>query len=130
MRSGTSVRPFCCVLPIKLLDLLLVQQQAAPGKRLMVKRPAGQVLRDVAVHQPDVAAAHFGVGVAQIGLAVAQRFHLGARKDHARFHFFEKVIVVGSGAILGNDLLARRHLFYWFFLQVWPRRAILTGGYK
>ena len=78
----------------------------------------------MAVHQPDVAAADLGVGVAQIGFAGAQRFYLGAGKRHARFHFFEQVIVVGGGAILGNDLHARLHLFALsgFFRRLGHRR--------
>jgi len=70
----------------------------------------------VAIHQPDAGAAHFGVGVSQVGFAFAQRFDFGPRQRHACFHLFQQVIVVGGGAILGNDFLARG-IFFASFLS-------------
>ena len=113
-----SVNPFCCVLPISLLDLLLMQQQPAARKRLVIEGSAGEVLWDVAIHQPDAGAAHLGIGIAQVGLALAQRLYLGAGQRHSGFHLFEQVIVVGGGAILGNDLRARGIFFVGFLSQV------------
>ncbi len=52
MRRGTSVKPFLLRFADQPLDLLLVQQQPAARKRLVVEGPAGPVLRNMAIHQP------------------------------------------------------------------------------
>src|SRR5207245_8115415 len=57
------------------LNFLTMQEQPAPGERLMIERAAGAVLRDMAVHQPDAGAADFGVSISEVRFAVAPRFH-------------------------------------------------------
>ena len=80
----------------------------------MIEWAAGTVLRDMAVHQPDAGAADFGISVPQVGFAVAQRFYFGARQNHTGLHVFEQVVVIRSGAVLGNDLQPRCILFAGF----------------
>ncbi len=93
------------------LNFLAMQEQPATRERLMIERAAGAVLGNVAIHQPDAGSADFGVSIPEVRFAVAQSFHFGARQRHAGLHLLEQVVVVGSGAILGNDLLPRCILF-------------------
>ena len=77
----------------------------------MIEWAARAVLRNVAIHQPHAGAADFGIGLSQVRFALPQRLHFRARQRHASFHFLEKVVVVRSGTILGNNLLPGRIFF-------------------
>src|SRR5690349_11470620 len=92
-----------------------MQEQPAARERFVIEWTAGTVLRDMTIHQPHAGAAHFRIGISQVGFALAQSFYFGADQSHARLHFFEQVVVVRGGAILGNNLLAGCIFFASFF---------------
>jgi len=100
-----------------------MQEQPAARERLMIERATGVVLRDMAIHQPNARAADFGVGVSQVGFALAQSFHFGAHKRHSGFHLFKEVVVIASGAILGNDFLPRC-IFFGDFLSSFSHEGL------
>ena len=91
----------------------------------MVKWPSGKIFADMEIHEPNLAASDHAVGVTQVGLAFAQRFHFGAKQHHARFQLLKKVVIVRSGAVLSHHQL--RDFFLFFVLAVWPRQAILAA---
>src|SRR5215472_14880972 len=91
----------------KFMNFTLVKKKFAIAERLVIPGTARQVLRDVGVDQIWAAGLEVHIGVADVGLAFAQRFHFGAVQDQPGFELFKKVIVVGGGAILRDDLLAR-----------------------
>lgn len=72
----------------------------------MIVRTAGVVFGDMAIGEKDFLAADFAIGVAKSDGAGAKRFHFGANQNQPRFKTVENVIIVGSGAVLGNDLEA------------------------
>src|SRR5690242_4181576 len=78
-----------------------MQEQPAARERFVIEWTAGTVLRDMTIHQPHAGAAHFRIGISQVGFAL--------------LHFFEQVVVVRGGAILGNNLLAGCIFFASFF---------------
>jgi len=69
----------------------------------------------MAIHEPDFAPANHGIGVPEVGLALAERFYFGAKQHHARFQPLKKVIIVGSGAVLRHHQLSQFFLFFWRF---------------
>jgi hypothetical protein len=77
----------------------------------MVVWPSRKIFADMAVHEPDLAAANHAVGVPQVGFTLAEGFHFGAKQHHARFQLLKEVIIVGSGAVLGHDQLCLFFLF-------------------
>src|ERR1700676_4890405 len=89
------------------MDLTFVKKQFALAERFVVPRAAGHVLSDVRIDEKRAAGLEIHVGVADVGLAFAQSLHLGAVKHEPRFHFFEDVVVVGSGAVLRDNFFAR-----------------------
>src|SRR5271155_3977692 len=58
----------------------------------------------MAVYQPSFAKANFGVGLAESALPFAQSFDFGADQDHAGFQAVQQMVVVGSLAVLRNNL--------------------------
>ena len=79
------VIPFCWVWTEQPVDLAAVQQQLSFSERVVVAVTSGEILRDMAVYQPSLAKANFGIGLAKGALAFAQGFDLGADQDHASF---------------------------------------------
>jgi hypothetical protein len=96
----------------QLVNLLLPQEQFPRSEGSMVIWPSRKIFADMAIQEPDLAAANDGIGVPQVGLALAEGFHLGPKQHHARFQLLKKVIIVGGGAVLGHDQLC---LFFLFF---------------
>ena len=70
----------------------------------MVARSAGPVFRYVAVYQPSLAGANLGVGLAERCLAFPEGLDLGAYQDQACLELVEQLVVIGGGAVLGDDL--------------------------
>ena len=50
------------------------------------------------------AGANLGVGFAKGSLPFPEAFHLGADQDESGFELVEEVVVVGGGAVLGDNL--------------------------
>ena len=96
----------------QLVDLFLPEKQLPRSKRPMVIGPSGKVFADVAVQEPNLTATDHAIGIPQIGLALAERFHFSAKQHHACFQLLKKVIIVRSGAVLGHNQLS---LFFLFF---------------
>src|SRR3990170_2153901 len=67
----------------ELADLHLVEQELALARRLVAVGAGGGVLRDVRVHQPELAALGTGIGLAQVDAAEADRLDLAAHEREA-----------------------------------------------
>ena len=89
------------------MNFALVKKELAFAEGFVIPRAAGHVLGDMGVDEEWAAGLEVDVGVADVGFAFAEGLHFGAVKDESRFHLFEDVIVVGRGAVLRDDLLAR-----------------------
>jgi hypothetical protein len=61
----------------------------------------------VRVNEPCAAGLEIHVGVAYVGFALAEGLDLSAVKDEAGLMPFKNMVVIGGGAILSDDLLAR-----------------------
>src|SRR5713226_6621668 len=86
-------------------DFVLVQEQLARAQRFVIPWAAGQVLSDVGVDQPGATGLEIDVGVADIGLPLAKGFYFGAMEDQAGIIALQEMVIVGSGAVLRDDLL-------------------------
>src|SRR5699024_10772645 len=75
-------------------DLLLVQQQLATPPRRVIRPRALRVLRDEDMLQPRLALEDEGEPVREVGAALAQRLHLSAGEDEARFIRVLDVVLV------------------------------------
>src|SRR6188472_709990 len=76
------------------LDLGSVQKQLARAFGVVVLAAGGLIGRDVQAPQPDLAAVDRRVGVAQLGLSVAQRLHLGSAQRDPRLDLFDQLEAV------------------------------------
>jgi hypothetical protein len=65
---------------------------------------SGKILGNMAVYQPRLAKANFGVGFAEGTLPFAQGLNFGADQDHAGLEAIREMVVVGGLAILRNNL--------------------------
>jgi hypothetical protein len=65
-------------------------------------------LRDMGIHEIGAAGLEIHEGIADIGFTLSQGLHFGAVEDEASLHPFEDVIIVRSGAILGDNLVGLR----------------------
>ena len=78
----------------------------------MIPRTARQILRNMRVYQPSLAAANFGDRrLAKARLAFAEGFDLGADQDEPCLELVAKSVVVGRRAVLRDDLDAFVLLF-------------------
>src|SRR5260370_16110233 len=98
--NGQSLR-FCAARQLE--NFFLVHQQLSIPQGFMIPRTAWEILRDMSVHQIGSAGLEINESVANIRLALAQRFHLGALQNQPRLHFFQNVIVVVSRALLRDE---------------------------
>ena len=89
----------------------------------MIERATRVVLRYMAIHQPYARASDFCIRISQVGFALAQSFDFGTHKRHSGFHLFEEVVVIASGAILGNDFLPRC-IFFGGFLSSFSHEGL------
>src|SRR5271156_753675 len=80
----------------------------------------------MAVYQPSFAKANFGVGLAESALPFAQSFDFGADQDHAGFQAVQQMVVVGSLAVLRNNLDA--FVLRFIRLGFHGRTIIAAGG--
>src|SRR5581483_7277359 len=87
-------------------DLALMQQQLARPFRRMIEAARLQVFGNVGIDQPDFATARVGVGLADRGLAVAQRLHLGAGQHNAGLEGFTDLVIETRPAVVGDNLEA------------------------
>lgn len=91
----------------------------------MVAVTSGEILGNVAVYQPSLAKANFGIGFAQSAFPFAQGFDFGADQDHAGFEAVQQMVVVGSLAVLRNNLDA----FVLGFIRLgFHGRTIIAAG--
>src|SRR5581483_5584247 len=97
----------------QLVDLPFVQQQLARALRRMIEAPGLQILGDVGVDQPELAAARIRIGLGDRGFARAQRLHLAAGERDAGLELLADLVVEARLAVLGDGLvmriLLRRH---------------------
>src|SRR5579864_3166805 len=78
----------------------------------MVTGTAWQILGNMRIHQPRLAATNLGEGVPQGRLAFPKRLYFGSDEHQARFELVAKGVVVRGRAILRDDL----HAFVLLFL--------------
>ncbi|MND67168.1 hypothetical protein D3C80_585740 [compost metagenome] len=86
-------------------DLALRQEQLAAAARLVVEAVGLQIFRQVAVDQPDLLAFVRRIGFGDIGLAVAQRLHLGTSQHQACLIGVDDLVVEPGLAVFRNDLV-------------------------
>ncbi len=91
-------------LDFQTLNLTLIEKKLPFPERVVIARSPGLVFRNVAVYQPSLTGANFGIGVAKGCLPFPETLDLGADENEAGFELIEQVIVVGGGAVLGNNL--------------------------
>ena len=87
----------------ELADFGFVQQEFAGGLGLVVEAVAAGVFVNVGVVKIDLVVFHAGKGVADLALAGAQGFDLGAVQDDAGLEGFEDV-VIAPGFGVGKDV--------------------------
>src|ERR1700726_1205362 len=78
----------------QLVNLFFPEEEFPRAERSVVKWPPRNILADVEIHEPNLAAANHAVGFPQVSLALAKGFNLGAKQHHARFPPLKKLIVV------------------------------------
>ncbi len=83
-----------------------MEKKLAAAERFVVPRTAGKVLSDVRIDEKRAAGLEIDEGVADICFALAEGFHFRAMQHYAGFQLLKNMIVVRSGAILRDDLLA------------------------
>src|SRR5271157_1910298 len=88
------------------VDFTFMKQQLAVTKRFMIPGPAGHILGNVRVGEVSAAGLEVHVSVANVGLAFAEGFDFRAVQHQSRFQLLKDMIVVGSGAVLGDDQVA------------------------
>jgi len=88
------------------MDFVLVKEEFASAEGFVVPGTAGHVLCNVGVNEPCSSGTEIDVGVANIRFSFAQGLHLGAMEDQAGFEAIKEVVIVGSSAILSNNLLS------------------------
>ena len=61
------------------------------------------------IQQKSLAVLDQPVGVFEVGLALADRFHLGPAQRHAGFHLFQQKVVVARRPVMRRVALAAGH---------------------
>src|SRR6266516_6911681 len=89
------------------LDLVTVKEQLAGPLGIVIGGARRSVGRDVGVAQPHLAALDYGVGVAELRLALAQRLDLGAEQLDPALEPVEQLELL-SGAAVGGDIAGSR----------------------
>jgi hypothetical protein len=108
------------------VNLVLVEKEFTGPKRLVIPGAARAILSDVSVDQPGSAGLKIDESIADVRFPFTQGFDLCAVKDHAGFVFLQQVVVVGGGAVLGDDLL---FLFTFGFVGLlgWLGHSLILG---
>src|SRR5208283_2773935 len=88
-------------------DFAFMQEQLAVSKGFMIPGAAGHILGDVGVGKESAAGLEVHISIANVGLAFAEGLHFRAVQHETSFQLLKNMIVVGSGAILRHDKLAR-----------------------
>jgi hypothetical protein len=60
----------------------------------------------VCVNQPGAVGLEIDVGVANVGLALTKGFDLGTVEDQTGLMSLKNMVVIGGGAVLGDDVFA------------------------
>src|SRR6266702_4235 len=89
----------------QLSDLLSVEQQLPPTRRLVIAVAAVSVRADMHVVNPDFSRLDAREAVAEVRAAFPDRFHLRPEQRHARFEGLQQVVIVLCLAVVGDDLL-------------------------
>lgn len=74
----------------------------------MIPGATWHVLRDVRINEKSAAGLKVHVGIADIGFAFAQSFYFRAMQHQAGFQLLKDMVIVGSGAILRDNLFLGR----------------------
>src|SRR5208282_1078984 len=90
----------------ELVDLAPMKQKLAVAQWFMIPRAPRHILGDVRVHQVGSAWLEIHIGIPNIGFPFAQRFHLRAMQHQPRFELLNNMVIVRSGAVLRDNLLA------------------------
>src|SRR5260370_17738595 len=65
----------------QLVNFVFVEKQLARAERFVIPGAAGHVLSDVGVDQPGATGLEVNIGVADVGLSLAECLHFGAVED-------------------------------------------------
>src|SRR5204863_3544998 len=87
----------------ELVDLTPVEEQSARALGGVIEAAGLQIFGNVGVDEPKVPAARVGVGLADRGLAGAQRLHLAAGERDASLEHFADLVVEARLAVVGDD---------------------------
>ena len=86
-RGGNERQGLLLGLAHQLVDLGSVHQQLALPVRVVGAHPGGELpRRDVELEEPELPVVDPGVGLAELGLAFAERLDLGALEDLSLIH--------------------------------------------
>jgi hypothetical protein len=83
-----------------------VEKKFPRTERLMVPRPSRSVLCNVRVNKPCAVGLEIHIRIADVGFAFPEGFNLRAVEDQSGLMFFKNMVVIGSGAVLRDQLLA------------------------
>jgi hypothetical protein len=72
----------------------------------------------VCVNEPGAGRPKVNVSIANVGLAFAEGFHLSAMEDQPGLMSLKNMVVIGGGAVLCDDLLARLSGFISLFRRL------------
>jgi len=95
-----------------------VKQEFAGAERFVIPGTARHVLGNVGVNQPRAGGLEVDIGVANIGFAFAKGLNFGTMEDKPGLNLVEQVVIVGGGAVLGDDGV---------FFGVFALYRLLTG---
>jgi hypothetical protein len=112
-------------LDLELIDFAPIQEKLALPERIVISGTTGQVLGNMRVYQPSLGAANFGESVANRGFTFAKGLDLGANEYQACLERSAESVVVGGGAVLGDDLNA---LVLLLFFRRFHGVAIIAAG--
>jgi hypothetical protein len=85
-----------------------MEKELAFPEGFVVPGPSGHVLGNVGINEKGAAGLEVDIGITDIGLAFAEGFYFGAVQHQSRFQLLKNMVMIRSGAVLGNDLLTRR----------------------
>jgi|SRR5271156_2667827 len=86
------------------IDLPAIQKELSFSKGLVIPAAAGQVFRDVTVDQPNLATANLGEGFAKGAFPLPEGLDLGTYQDNSGLKTVQKLVVIGRGPVLRNNL--------------------------
>src|ERR1700678_278655 len=102
--SRNDGHAFLLSLDHQAVNLSPVQQQLSFAERVVIAPPAREIFRYMAIYQPRFAAADLGEGLPKRALPFAKRLDLGADQHDSGFQAVQELVVIGSAAVLRNNL--------------------------